>query len=261
MWSRTVQFNLAYVQAVKSLKWGLFQWLMVSEFRIPLYVVGVTVMFVYLLVLIKKGRRETVILGLFLVAGLVATLSGGVVYFHHFVQIGIGLVGISLWGHKHLRGWGTSLWLLVMLTVAGWTLWNYASTDKYRKDIDLIIKTSQVQELKKSNYLKVITYFPQLNVKLGMPAPDEYYQPFYISKLFNNRWEKEAMIHKNINKEIAEKTVWVAVLESGADMRLEEEYLYEYGHVFGLVKTGEVKLENIILRIYYPLGRDNMAVN
>jgi len=253
VWHNLVAYNLSYASAVGSMGWNfkldnLFK-LLFSEPRLWVMILMLVPGILSIGMSGKLSREGKLRGGIIVLSGLVATFWGGVVYFHHFLQlIPVAALIISLglkWGYRWLP------WYLLVLLIA--VVFGFQKTNgNDRREIGWRKITGSLEILaREKRYLMVVSYHPQLYFDVKKIAPDRNYHTFFLSRTYNpsDDYYREGHMKLKADRERMQQTLWVAIVR-GSPNDIVRDYFKEYRDEFGLVEIQSFQVGEDVVSLY-----------
>lgn len=232
-------FNLGYAQLARE---NFLEWILLMstlEFRILVSLIITFIFLIWYLFRSQEKKESKIIITALTVSSFLATFTGGLFHFHHFVQFSLLLFTVLLYvlEHKNSRFLRPAF---ILLSVA--VSLNFFNFILLRQDpSELRILSTIIDKhrnlLDGKKYLMVITYYPELYIYLNKTSPDRYFIPYFLSKEFNKKIEEDVKQHSNLGKDIFNDTLFVMISKNEFDELISTQYLERFSKQFKLTKT------------------------
>lgn len=241
-YQNTVVFNINYISATKQFFLVSLTNLLALEKHLVFIFSLIFFLFVYILINGVYSKLLIILLG----CSLLATLTGGLVYLHHFQQL-LFFIFVAL-------GVSTTLLSKRVLYFAIIFLF-FSLSFNYKNYLYYAEKKEQKQfwnfkEVRDKRYLQVINYDPKFYLYFSKNAPDRYYQPFFVSSLYNKS-HSDITKHQMLDPDRVKQTAFLEISIGDSRNPATQEYFTLFGDKFNLSKVASYQYSNKRLNIYY----------
>jgi len=247
-----ILYNFHYAAAVSKVHLYSIIYISTAETRILLSLVIFTVFLINLLLKIDFRNKDTLVFFVLVICSLLSTFTGGVFYYHHFLQCALAfLVCWFLLFKKDLRPLffqQFNLMLIVCLLVN--YLYSYRSEFRLSKEAEIFLE-KYLGESQPRKYLFAFFYWPKYYFQFDREAPDRYYQSFSLMDEYNGNASFDRSWHLKADKNKIKNTTFLFVSISDFEQSLNAEYLKYFQKDFGLKKIDSFSEGVLEMKIYY----------
>lgn len=254
-----VEFNINYAQAVHDVKYksilvGLYNY---GMYR-PLLMVLLSI-FVVVYCFIRQRWAEGVRFGILLVCSFAVVFSGGIFYQHHFWQFLFMMVLACMFVFDRFKNIVITWFLLGYLLVTSLLVSVIYVLGSGTSIFALHQGYPAVSLIQESKYMVAVTFSPDLYFAYNKLAPDKYFQPFFMSKLFNSQWRKEFDHHLVSLGPVINETVFVQLVKTGETDPITETYLQELQKTYPVTEVLRQRTARGLfeLRMYKMVNQTN----
>jgi len=239
LFQNLITFNLGYAGLVKQLYIPQLVGTSVFEFRILISTLFTSVFLIWFFIKRYGTKKINTLLLTLSVATFLATFTGGIFYFHHFIQFSLLLSVALLYvvKHKSFNPLRPALGLLVVAIIINFFSFIFISNKTFDLQGSGTFLQNHETFLNQNKYLMVVTYYPELYFRYDKVSPDRYFLPYFLSARFNTNVEEDVERHSQMERSKIKDTLFLFITNNNFDKRIKEEYLYRFSDKFKLVEV------------------------
>jgi MFS family permease len=252
LFQNLIIFNLGYASLVKQLYIPQLVGTSVFEFRVLISILFTLMFLIWFFIKRHEAKKSNTLLLTLFITTLLATFTGGIFYFHHFVQFSLllSIAYLYIVQNKNFHPLCPVLILLFLSVIINYFSFIFLSHKTFdSQDLKTFLQNNETL-LSQKKHLMVVTYYPELYFEYDKASPDRYIQPYFLSAKFNINLNEDVERHSQLEESKVKETLFVAITKNAFDEQIKEEYLSRFLDKFKLVEVAGTNENGTGINLY-----------